>query len=157
MEIKDLKGTRVHKRLHKAYKKGEKIPELITRLSKEHDDRCPTPQWSTTWENTLIPVERVVAYGSQVLAPAETRYSATEQGALAAKESLIHPTLHRRGKGTSSNGPLCIDLGENIQECKLKTSCMGTCFCGLPRDGYHSQAWKSSFKCQPTVQTAKDT
>ena len=36
--IKDLKGTRVHKKLADAYKKGEKVPDLVTRLSKEFDD-----------------------------------------------------------------------------------------------------------------------
>ena len=39
IEIKDLRSTRTHKRLHKAYKKKEKVPELVTRLSKEHNDR----------------------------------------------------------------------------------------------------------------------
>ena len=68
----------IHKKLFKLYRKGEKVPELVTRLSKEHDDRHPTPEWNENWENTLIPVERVVAYWSRVLAPAETRYSATE-------------------------------------------------------------------------------
>jgi hypothetical protein len=46
--------------------------------------------WNEKWEDTLIPVERVIGYWSRVLAPAETRYSATEREALAAKESLVH-------------------------------------------------------------------
>jgi hypothetical protein len=46
MAIKDLKGTRVHKRLHEAYKKNEKVPDLVTKLSKDFDDRHPIPEWS---------------------------------------------------------------------------------------------------------------
>jgi hypothetical protein len=61
----------------------------VVRLSKEINDRHLTPEWSKNWEDTKVPVERVVAYWSGVLAPAETQYSATEQEALAAKESLV--------------------------------------------------------------------
>ena len=61
--IKDLKGTRVHKRLLEAHTKGEPVPELVARLSKEHDRR-PSPAWLLNWEETLIPVKRVVAYWS---------------------------------------------------------------------------------------------
>ena len=43
--IKDLKGTQVYKRLLEAHMKGEPVPELVVRLSKEHDDRRPTPAW----------------------------------------------------------------------------------------------------------------
>ena len=46
------------------------------------------PTWNTSWDETLIPAERVVAYWSGVLVPAETRYSTTEREA-ATKESLV--------------------------------------------------------------------
>ena len=57
--IKDLKGTRVHKRLLEADTKGEPVPELVVRLSKEHDNRRPSPAWLLDWEETLIPVDGV--------------------------------------------------------------------------------------------------
>jgi len=87
--IKDLKGTRAYKRLQEAHRKGEKVPDLITRLSKEFDDKRPILNWESNWEGTKVPVERVVAYWSRVLHTAETRYSAMEREALAAKEALV--------------------------------------------------------------------
>jgi hypothetical protein len=57
MAIKDLRRTQIHKRLHEAFKKGEKVPDLVTRLSKEFDDQCSMPEWSDNWEETLIPIE----------------------------------------------------------------------------------------------------
>ena len=60
---------RVHKQLAEAHKKGEKVPDLVARLSKEYDNQHLTPEWSKNWEDMRIPVEWVVAYWSRVLAP----------------------------------------------------------------------------------------
>ena len=87
--IRDLKGMRVHKKLAAAHKASKKVPELVSQLSKEHDDHRPNPEWSENWEDTRVPIECVIAYWSRVLASAKTRYSATEREALAAKESLV--------------------------------------------------------------------
>jgi hypothetical protein len=65
------------------------VPELTTKLSQEVDNRLPTPPWAESWEDMEVPVERVIMYYSCVLAPAEMWYSATEQEALPAKESLV--------------------------------------------------------------------
>jgi hypothetical protein len=70
--IKDLKGTRTYKKLQAAHEKKENLPELIVHLSKEHNDRLPSPEWSNDWENTRVPIKRMVAYWSRVLAPVET-------------------------------------------------------------------------------------
>ena len=52
--VKDLKGTRAYRCLLDAHKKGVQPPELTTRLSKEHDDRRPLPNWDDSWEETMI-------------------------------------------------------------------------------------------------------
>lgn len=45
--------------------------------------------WSEKFEDTIVYIERVIAYWSQTFKSAETRYSMTEHKVLAAKEGLV--------------------------------------------------------------------
>jgi hypothetical protein len=87
--IHGYKGSHAYRRLQDTYKRKEPVPDLVARLSKEYNDKWPTPSWHVTWEDMQVPVEHVVAYWSRVLALVETCYSATEREAQVAKESLI--------------------------------------------------------------------
>jgi hypothetical protein len=46
-------------------------------------------EWGLTLDETTVHVERVIGYWLRLFKGAETRYSATEREALAAKEGLV--------------------------------------------------------------------
>ena len=76
IKVKDLKGTRTYDRLKKAHESGLKPPCLVMALGVLKKD-------------SVVHVERVIAYWSRLFKSAETRYSTTEREALAAKEGLV--------------------------------------------------------------------
>jgi hypothetical protein len=97
IQIKDLRGTKVYETLEKAYKEGKPVPKLITTAYKQRDDMPGGDTWDKNFENTTVHIEWVIAYWSRILKSAETRYSATEQEALALKERLVKFQVYLEG------------------------------------------------------------
>ena len=89
IRVGDLKGTRTYVRLKRAFESGLPPPRLVPGLSVKCKDHEFEDVWATEFDETVVHVERVIAYWSRLFKNAETRYSTTEREALAAKEGLV--------------------------------------------------------------------
>jgi hypothetical protein len=87
--VKDLKGTAAYSKLEKAHSSGLPPPKLTTGISSKVNDTDFVDEWGPTLDETIVHVEHVIGYWLRSFKGAETRYSATEHKALAAKEGLV--------------------------------------------------------------------
>jgi len=89
IQLKDLKGTKAYERCDNAFKAKQPIPSLIVQITRLDNDVPENGSWAESVDETWVHIERVIAYWSRVLKPAERNYSPTEREALALKEGLI--------------------------------------------------------------------
>lgn len=88
IRIKDLRGTKTYKKLEDVFQKKQPMPNLIIQISK--DESLPeNGDWNNKFEETIVHLERVISYWSQILNLPERNYSLMEREALALKDRLI--------------------------------------------------------------------
>ena len=89
IRVGDLKGTRAYTCLKKVFNNGLPPPRMVPGLSTKCKDHDFEDVWATEFDETIVHVERVIAYWSGLFKNAKTRYSTTKREPLAAKEGLV--------------------------------------------------------------------
>ena len=89
IRVGDLKGTQAYMHLKRVFESGLPPPHMVPGLSTKCKDHKFDDKWATEFDETIVHIERVIAYWSRLFKNAETLYSTTEWAALATKEGLV--------------------------------------------------------------------
>ncbi|KAG8913502.1 hypothetical protein FRC01_004506, partial [Tulasnella sp. 417] len=133
IQVKDLKGTKVYDRLKKAFDEKNPVPRLTNVFAKGHEEEVPEMEWGKTLGETVVYVERVIAYWSRILKSAERNYSPTEREALALKESLIKFQPYIEGeKLVAITDHAALTWSKTYQNINRRLLTWGTVFAAYP-------------------------
>lgn len=131
--VRDLRGTKLHERLAKAHAEGKPVPTLVAEVSKLHPSTIPPASWGETLDDTIVHVERVIAYWSRILKSAEKNYSPTEREALALKESLVKFQAYLEGdKFVAITDHAALTWSKTFQNVNRRLMSWGTVFAAYP-------------------------
>src|ERR1700683_1584043 len=134
IQLKDLQGTKAYERCEKAFKANETIPSLVVQISKLSNDVPENGSWAESLDDTWIYIERVIAYWSRVLKPAERNYSPTEREALALKEGLIKFQPYIEGESILAvTDHAALTWSKTFQNVNRRLLTWGTVFAAYPK------------------------
>lgn len=112
---------------------GLDVPLLAPPIVKNHEVTLPKDKWSKSFDETIVHVERVIAYWSRILKPAERNYSPTEREALALKESLIKFQPYIEGeKLVAITDHAALTWSKTYQNINRRLLTWGTVFAAYP-------------------------
>jgi hypothetical protein len=131
IKIKDLKGTKAYDKLLTAHRLRQNVPRLVVPVLKE--ERLSQDVWNDEFEETTVHVERVIAYWSRTLKPAEKNYSPTEKEALALKEGLIKFQAYIEGENlTAITDHAALTWSKTFQNVNRRLLTWGTVYAAYP-------------------------
>lgn len=134
IRIRDLKGTKTYEKLLAAFEKGECVPKLVVPIGKEIAPLHPDSEWDAeNFENSVVYIERVIAYWSRTLKSAERNYSPTEREALALKEGLIKFQAYIEGEQVDAiTDHAALTWSRTFQNLNRRLLTWGTVFSAYP-------------------------
>ena len=134
IQLKDLKGTKVYEHCERDFEASQPIPSLVVQITKLDNDVPKNGNWGNTLDETWVYIERVIAYWSRVLKPAERNYSPMEREALALKEGLIKFQPYIEGKVILAvTDHAALTWSKTFQNVNRRLLTWGTIFAAYPK------------------------